>query len=274
MISADKTFTFYKQGDTMNNNKKISFALAASFLLLPTAVPIVNAEDNDSVFLSGDINSDGEFNVADVAVFQRWLLGDSFYGDDIKLNNWKAADLCNDGRLDVFDLCLMKQELLKNGKPAELPTLIEISEMINEEATELFSKNTFQDIECIWGKFDIYFSGLYGGGWEIEGKSIDLSFDYYTQKLDRVSIQPTLTEDDYIRSFIRQKVNSPYQTVERFTSTIYSTEEYNLKNRVTSITVYGVDGEIMTSGELRSGVAKTVVVCYDENKRLEYEVMY
>lgn len=234
----------------------------------------VTAENSETSFITGDINSDGEFNVADVAVFQRWLLGDSFYGDDIKLNNWKAADLCNDGRLDVFDLCLMKQELLKNGEPAELPTLIEISEMSNEEATELFSKYTFQDIESIWGKFDIYFSGLYGGGWEIEGKSIDLSFDYYTQKLDRVSIQPMPTEDDYIRSFIRQKVNSPYQTVERFTSTIYSTEEYNLKNRVTSITVYGVDGEIMTSGELRSGVAKTVVVCYDEDKRLEYDVVY
>lgn len=258
----------------MNNIKKISFALAASFLLLPTAVPIVNAEDNDSVFLSGDINSDGEFNVADVAVFQRWLLGDSFCGDDIKLNNWKAADLCNDGRLDVFDLCIMKQELLKNEQPAKLPTLIEISEMSNEEATELFSKYTFQDIECIWGKFTIYFSGLYGGGWEIGGKSIDISFDYYTQKLNRVTIYPTHTEDDYIRNFIKGKINTPEQTVERFISTIYSTERYDLKNRVTSITVYGVDGEIMTSGELRLGVAKTVVVCYDENKRLEYEVMY
>ena len=40
------------------------------------------------------------------------------------------------------------------------------------------------------------------------------------------------------------------------------------------VIVYGVDGEIMTSGELRSGVAKTVVVCYDEDKRLEYDVVY
>lgn len=154
----------------MNDIKKISFALAASFLLLPTAVPIVNAENNDSAFLRGDINSDGEFNVADVAVFQRWLLGDSFYGGDMKIDNWKAADLCNDGRLDVFDLCLMKQELFKNGEFAELPTLVEISEMSNEEATELFSKYTFQDIESIWRKFDYYHSGLYGGGWEIGDK--------------------------------------------------------------------------------------------------------
>lgn len=248
--------------------------MAASFLLLPTAVLIVNAEDNDSAFLRGDINSDGEFNVADVAVFQRWLLGDSFYGDDIKLNDWEAADLCNDGILDVFDLCLMKQELLKNGESAELPTLVEISEMSNEEATELFSKYTFQDIECIWGKFTFYFSGLYGGGWEIRDKTIDFSFDFYTQKLDWVTISPLPTEADYIESLIRRKINFPDQTVEQFISTIYSTEQYDLKNRVTSITVYGVDGEIMTSGELRLGVAKSVVVYYDEDKRLEYEVMY
>lgn len=222
----------------------------------------------------GDVNADGAFNIADIAVFQKWLLGDSFYGDDIKLNNWKAADLCNDDRLDVFDLCLMKQELLKNGQPAKLPTLVEISEMSSEEASELFRKYTFQDIECIWGKFDFYFSGLYGGGWIFEDKSIDLSFDYYTKKLVSASIQPIFTEDDYLRSFIEDKINTPEQTVERFISTIYSTEQYNLKNRVTSITVYGVDGEIMTSGELRAGVAKTVVVCYDKDKRLEYEVVY
>ena len=234
----------------------------------------VTAENSENSFITGDINSDGEFNVADIAVFQKWLLGDSFYGDDIKLNNWKAADLCNDDRLDVFDLCLMKQELLKNGQPAKLPTLVEISEMSSEEASELFRKYTFQDIECIWGKFDFYFSGLYGGGWIFEDKSIDLSFDYYTKKLVSASIQPIFTEDDYLRSFIEDKINTPEQTVERFISTIYSTEQYNLKNRVTSITVYGVDGEIMTSGELRAGVAKTVVVCYDKDKRLEYDVIY
>lgn len=47
-----------------------------------------------------------------------------------------------------------------------------------------------------------------------------------------------------------------------------------MKNHVTSITVYGVDGEIMISGEVRVGVAKTVVVCYDEDKQLEFEVIY
>jgi hypothetical protein len=34
---------------------------------------------------------------------------------DTKLADWQAGEFCNDNRLDVFDLCLMKQELLKNN---------------------------------------------------------------------------------------------------------------------------------------------------------------
>ena len=63
------------------------------------------------------------------------------------------------------------EEFLKGGENAELPTLEEISLMTDEEATEIFSEYTFQEIECIWGEFDYYYSGLYGGGWEIGDKA-------------------------------------------------------------------------------------------------------
>lgn len=56
----------------------------------------------------GDVNADGAFNISDVVVFQKWLLA----VPDTQLTNWKAADLCADGRLDVFDLCLMKRQLI------------------------------------------------------------------------------------------------------------------------------------------------------------------
>lgn len=56
----------------------------------------------------GDVNDDGLFNISDVVVLQKWLLS----MPDIQLTNWKAADVCTDGRLDVFDLCLMKRELI------------------------------------------------------------------------------------------------------------------------------------------------------------------
>lgn len=58
---------------------------------------------------NGDVNNDGEFNVADVVLLQKWLLA----VPDTHLVDWKAADFCNDNVLNVFDLCLMKQELTK-----------------------------------------------------------------------------------------------------------------------------------------------------------------
>lgn len=61
-------------------------------------------------YLIGDVNSDNRFNVADVVTLQKWLLGKP----DTVLMNWEAADLCMDGKLDVFDLCLMKRKLVKS----------------------------------------------------------------------------------------------------------------------------------------------------------------
>ena len=58
---------------------------------------------------AGDVNSDGEFNIADVVQLQKWLLG----VPDTTLADWKAGDFCEDDVLDVFDLCIMKREYLK-----------------------------------------------------------------------------------------------------------------------------------------------------------------
>ncbi|MDE7363942.1 MAG: dockerin type I repeat-containing protein [Ruminococcus sp.] len=61
--------------------------------------------------MMGDVNSDGEFNAADVVLLQKWLLA----VPDTQLTNWKAADLCEDDKLDVFDLCMMKRMLVENS---------------------------------------------------------------------------------------------------------------------------------------------------------------
>ncbi|HOO08015.1 MAG TPA: family 43 glycosylhydrolase [Ruminococcus sp.] len=58
--------------------------------------------------LMGDVNMDGNFDIADVVLLQKWLLA----VPDTKLTDWKAADLCEDNRLDVFDLCLMRRKLI------------------------------------------------------------------------------------------------------------------------------------------------------------------
>ena len=64
--------------------------------------------DIDPVTVSGDVNTDGELTMADVVLLQKWLLA----VPDTHLENWKAADLCEDNRLDVFDLCLMRRLLI------------------------------------------------------------------------------------------------------------------------------------------------------------------
>lgn len=56
----------------------------------------------------GDINADGRFNIADIVALQKWLLA----VPDVTLSDWKAGDLCEDDKLDVFDLCLLKRELI------------------------------------------------------------------------------------------------------------------------------------------------------------------
>ena len=61
--------------------------------------------------VTGDVNADGEFNMADMVLLRKWLLA----VPDTKLANWKAADFSKDNKLDIFDLCLMKDEIIKRN---------------------------------------------------------------------------------------------------------------------------------------------------------------
>lgn len=74
----------------------------------------------ESSGIKGDANCDGELNIADVILLQKWLLA----VPNTYLADWKAADLCEDNRLDVFDLCLMKRALLEkmNDEPQNVDT--------------------------------------------------------------------------------------------------------------------------------------------------------
>ena len=63
--------------------------------------------DTDDAFVKGDVSGDGEFNVADLVILQKWLLA----VPNTELANWKAGDLCEDGRLDVFDMVQMRKLL-------------------------------------------------------------------------------------------------------------------------------------------------------------------
>ncbi|MDE5569197.1 MAG: leucine-rich repeat protein [Ruminococcus sp.] len=75
----------------------------------------VYAEKNnykfESIAPNGDVNADGEFNIADIVVMQGYLLA----VPNFKLDNWQGGDFYKDNRIDIFDLCFMKHELIKNN---------------------------------------------------------------------------------------------------------------------------------------------------------------
>ena len=82
-----------------------------------TASTIVTANQDHKLYahweknkVVGDVNADGTFNVADVVMLQKWLTCTS----DVALIEWQAADLYEDGIIDVVDLCMMKKRLI-NG---------------------------------------------------------------------------------------------------------------------------------------------------------------
>lgn len=70
---------------------------------------IEEIEENDFIEpVKGDVNADGVLNIVDIVLLQKWLLA----VPDTELPNWKAADLCKDSKLNVFDLCMMKRTLI------------------------------------------------------------------------------------------------------------------------------------------------------------------
>ncbi len=56
----------------------------------------------------GDANGDGKVTVADAVMIQNFISGKS------ELTDRQACDLCQDGKIDSFDLCLLKKMIIQN----------------------------------------------------------------------------------------------------------------------------------------------------------------
>lgn len=76
----------------------------AAMILLTAAVLSQNEPDR----VASDVNADGIFDLSDVVMLQKWLLGAG------ELTDWSAGDLCQDDRLNGFDLCAMKRMLVES----------------------------------------------------------------------------------------------------------------------------------------------------------------
>ena len=100
----------YQSADTITDSSVIygytgSTAEEYAKMFDRTFVPLSN-----TIPVRGDVNADGVFDVADLILFQKWLLGI----DNITLDDPYAADMTSDNHLNVFDLCAMKRELIGN----------------------------------------------------------------------------------------------------------------------------------------------------------------
>ena len=60
----------------------------------------------------GDVNGDGEFNISDVVLLQKWLIAIP----NIEISVWQSVDFYEDEIIDIFDLTLMKRILINNSK--------------------------------------------------------------------------------------------------------------------------------------------------------------
>lgn len=69
------------------------------FILEPVADP------NKTVI--GDVNADGKFTIADIVMMQKFLLGAGTLIDQ------NAGDLCDDGKINIFDLSAMKSLIIE-----------------------------------------------------------------------------------------------------------------------------------------------------------------
>lgn len=104
----------------------------------------VNAAEQNTAFIMGDVNDDGVFSVSDVVLLQKWLLA----VPDTHLANWKAADFCEDNKLDAFDLTLMKRAMIY-GETAQPISPVTQSIGLNhaDEVIELLNNYDLNDYD-------------------------------------------------------------------------------------------------------------------------------
>ncbi|HNZ98411.1 MAG TPA: dockerin type I repeat-containing protein [Ruminococcus sp.] len=57
----------------------------------------------------GDVNNDGNCNVADLTAMQRFLLGKDSLAAPLN------GDLCSDGVIDVFDMIALRKHILSTN---------------------------------------------------------------------------------------------------------------------------------------------------------------
>ncbi len=101
--SNDVTFELYK-----NNVKKGEIVTLGSNGQSAYCVNYIVLAMIEEEMVKGDVNADGVFNIADVLIMKKYLMGNG------TLTDLSVGDLSADKNVNVFDLCIMKYMLIDN----------------------------------------------------------------------------------------------------------------------------------------------------------------
>lgn len=98
-----------------NGNPKVDYQVFRKKFKKSETVTLGAVENIDAVnyflfvkpVVVGDVDLDGILNIADLVMLQGWLVSDG------ELTDFEAADLCKDGEINIFDLFVLKKEILR-----------------------------------------------------------------------------------------------------------------------------------------------------------------
>lgn len=146
--------------------------------------------------VKGDVNDDGQFNISDVVVLQKWILA----VPDTNLVNWKAVDLCEDEQLNVFDLCLMKRLLVSAdnlcANEDNWTSWVDTSTGADGEMT--YTSNGVKMQVNSGGEYEWNAQFYYEGITLEQGATYKISFDYKADSEQSTSFHVMQGHDDYL----------------------------------------------------------------------------
>lgn len=162
---------------------------------------IMKAYYEDTEPLCGDVNADGIFDIADIYMLQKWLIG---AGD---LKNKQAGDVCKDNVINVFDLCLLKRKFVNQNQINFCDNMNNWKSYVNNncKANLLRIKNgiTMEITDSGTNIWDVQAS--YKNLTFEEGVTYKLSFDYRANNNAKVwftILQDYGNYDDYFDEYV------------------------------------------------------------------------